>query len=341
MTAVDYGIKSLRQVQMSRETAIGMPGATWFVWRGPALLDDQRVSVFADEDIGIFGGVDRQYFPQLRGELSMPSHAATFEQIGHLLDAALGSATPAQDGAGSGYVRTYTMPLTAAQLKNADDYQTYHIKAGDNVAVDAAGGAFVKNFGLAANRGEALMLDATWETQEVAQDLDGFETATIPTVEEILFLNAKLYIDSVGGTIGTTPIVGVFKSMGLTVDTGLAPVYTGDGSLSYSMFKLRQPEIVLNVEFEHTAAVAAAERENFRTGVPRLLRIDLAGTDLGTSGTYTTKLLRIDAAGKWANFQPLGEDDGDDICTGEFRVRYNATAAKFFEMLLVNEVATL
>lgn len=341
MAAIDYGVKSLRQVQMSRETAIGTPGASWFVWRGPALLDDQRVGVFADEDIGIFGGSDRQFFPQLRGELNMPSQVATFEQIGHLLDAGLGKATPVEDGAGTGKVRTYTMPLTSAQAKNADDFQTYSVLAGDNVAVDGAGGMFVKSFSLAANRGEGLMMDATWEAQEVAKEAGGFETATTPTVEEILFLMAKLYISNAGSGFGGTQAAGVFKSMTLTVDTGLVPVFTGDGALVYAMFKQRQPELVLNVEFEHTAAVAAAERENYRNSVARLIRIDVAGTALTTAGTFTTKMLRIDAAGKWEKFQPLGEDDGDNIATGEFRVKYNATAAKFFEMKLVNEVATL
>lgn len=339
----DYGIKTFRQLQLNRESAIGTPGASWFMWRGPGLLDDQRVGVFPEEDIGLFSGSDRQYFPQLRGELNMPSHAATFEQLGHVLDAGIARATPTADGAGTGKIRTYTMPILAASAVKASALQTYHIKNGDNIAVDAAGGAFVKSFTLEGARNEAWMLTANWETQEVAKDADGFvEAATVPTVEELLFNLTKVYIDDETGAHGTTQAEGVLTHATLNVETGWQALFTADGALNYSILKQRAPEIMLNLTLEMTAAVAAAERENYRASVPRLIRLKCEGTALGTQGTtYAKKTLIIDLAGKWDKFDPLGEDDGDDIITGAFRCRYNAVSTSFFKMILVNEVATL
>ena len=72
------------------------------------------------------------------------------------------------------------------------------------------------------------------------------------------------------------------------------------------------------------------------------MRIIAEGTALGAAGaTYTYKTLKLDLAGKWESFEALGEQDGDDIVVGTLRCRYNATAAKYFEVVLVNEVAAL
>lgn len=338
----DYGIKTFRQLQMNRESAIGTPGASWFNWRGLGLLDDQRVSVFPEEDIGIFGGTDRQYFPQLRGELNMPSQPATFEQLGHILDAGIARATPADDGAGSGKIRTYTMPIAADDAVDADDLQTYHIKNGDNAAVDKTGGAFVKSFALEGARNEAWMLTVNWETQEVAKDGDGFVVATVPDVEEMMFNLSKIYIDDEDGAFGANQAEVVLTNATLNVETGWQALFTADGSLAYSNIKQRKPEIMLNLTLEMTASVAAAERENWRASVPRLIRLVCEGSELTTEGTdYANKTLIVDAAAKWDKFDPLGDDDGDDIITGTLRCRYNAKSASFFEMVLVNEVAAL
>lgn len=312
------------------------------MWRGLGQLDDQRAKVYPDEHIGIFSGTDRLYFPQLRGELPMPSHAATFEQIGHILDAGIVRAAPFVDGSGgSGIIRTWPMPLTAADTVDEDDLQTYHAQAGNNVAVEVAGGMFVKSFTLSGAQNEAVMLSAVWETQEVADDPGGFAEAAIPTVEEILFNLGRIYIDDEDGDYGDTQVEGVWINVTLNVETGWKALFTGDGSLEYSAKKQRPPEIMLNVTMEMTAEAIAAERTLARTGVPRLIRLDFTGSELEVYEEYTNKTLIIDLAGKWDKFDPMGEDDGDDIITGAFRCRYNAASASFFQMLLVNEVAIL
>ena len=335
-----YGIKSLRQIQMSRETALGTPTTDYAVWRGTGVLKDNRVTEFPPEDVGIFGGVDRSYTPKKGGELSMDDTPATFEQLGYIFDAGFYEASPTSDVGGTGFSRTYTLPITSATVKASTDLQTYGFKGGDNVDVEYMKGAFVRTLSLSGSAGEALMLGAVWDGQSVESDTDGFGTATTPAVEEILFGNAKLYIDESTGTIGTSQITGAFISMGLDITTGWKGIFTGDGTIEHSDAKQTMPEIVLNVTFEHVAA-AVTEKTAWRNHTPRLIRVILLGDALTTAGAvYTYKTLILDMAGKWESFDGLGDDgNGDDIVTGVFRVRYNADAAKYFEAVLVNETS--
>lgn len=55
------------------------------------------------------------------------------------------------------------------------------------------------------------------------------------------------------------------------------------------------------------------------------------------SSDHTTKKLIIDLAGAWEKISNLGEQDGDDIVTGTFRVRNNdqAGAAGLFAKFVV------
>jgi len=334
-----YGVKALRQIQMSRETAIGTPSTDYTVWRGTGTLTDQRVVNQPEEDVGILPGTDRQYVPQKMGELGAEGEA-TFEQIGHAFDAGLYEATPAADGGGSGYVRTWTFPIASSDVKSSSDLQTYAFKGGDNAAVEYMKGSFVNQLSLSGSIGGAVMNSITWQGREVASDTDGYATATLPVVEEILHTKAKMYIDAVGGTIGTTQITGIVGDVTIDITTGWQALFTADGTLEYSDLKQVKPEITMQVTFEHAGA-AITEKAAWRAGTSRLIRIQWEGSALGTGATYDYKTLRIDMAGKWENFDALGDRDGDDIVTGTFRAAYNATAAKFFEAVLVNEVAAL
>jgi hypothetical protein len=45
--------------------------------------------------------------------------------------------------------------------------------------------------------------------------------------------------------------------------------------------------------------------------------------------------------GKWDNFEKIGERDGNDVVTGNFRARYNSTAAGFFTAVIGTNLASL
>ena len=335
-----YGIKSFRQIQICREDTQGTATADFTPWRGTGVLEDMRETVFPEEDIGIFGGVDRSYTPKESGKLTVEG-VATFEQLPHILDAGIYLATATTD-ASSAFIRTYTFPEVAADAKASTDLQTYSFKMGDNKEVDKASFGFVSEFGLSGGAGEALNISGTFDTRSVATDTDGFETVSIPTVEEVLVSKGRLYIDAIGGSFGGNQKSGTLLNVDLKVTTGWMPVYTADGRIDHAFIKQVQPEIVLDVTFEHEDS-AVTEKAFWRANTSRLLQIKFEGTALtnAVGGTYAVKTLIVNLCGKWEKFSALDAIDGNDVIKGTFRARYNATQGAFAEFIIANETETM
>jgi len=334
------GIKALRQIQMSRETTQGTATSDFYVWRGLGTLEDSRESVFPEEDIGIMSGTDRQYFPKLSATLEMDEIEATFEQLPHILDAAIRKATPTTD-TGSDYIYSYSWPIVTSDVAESTDLQTYSFKCGDNNEVEKFGFGFVKEFTLSGTAGEAWKIKATWEGRQVASDSDNFVTATLQVVEDALFSKSKLYIDATSDTLGSTLISNTLIGAELNATTGWQAVYTGSGRLDLSFLKQVQPEIKLDITFEHNAT-ATAEKAAWRAGTARQIRILCEGGALSIAGaSYTYKSLIINLAGKWDTFEKIDEVDGNDVVTGHFIARYNSTALLFSGFTVVNETASL
>src|SRR5512146_1129189 len=154
------GVKALRKLQFGRETTSGTVAAATTIWRGEGVIEDTLLVVYPAEDIGYLSGVDRTYVPLKGAKLSLNSTPATFEQVCHILEMGLKTATPVQDGAGSGYVRTYTAPTTAQNV-----IKSYTIEGGDDITAgqERMEYCFVTDFELAFKAGEALMLTASIE----------------------------------------------------------------------------------------------------------------------------------------------------------------------------------
>ncbi len=331
------GIKPLRKLQLGRETTAGTASVATTIWRGSGVIEDQHELKFAEEDIGYLTGVDRTYVPKLLGALAMDSVPATFEQLPHVFEAgiaALGTGVSDTGAGATGKIYTYTIPTTAVNTP-----KFYTIEGGDNQEAERIEYAFVEDFTLEGKGGEAVMMAANWKGRQVA--LNAFTTtATLPTVEEILFGKGKLFIDTAGGTAGTTQISSTLLAMSLKWKTGFVPVFTADGALYYTFVKQIAPEITLDLTLEHNTS-AAAVKVDWRAQTPKLLQLKWEGTALGTAGTYTYKTAIITLAGRWEKISALSDQDGNDIVTGTFRARYNATAARVGQAIVVNEVASM
>jgi hypothetical protein len=330
------GIRALRKIELGRETTAGTAATPTTIWRGQGTIEDSLELVFPEEDVGYLSGITRTYIPQVEATLEMDEVEATFEQLPHILEAGVQTDTPAQNGTGSGYIYTYTFPTTAAKtLKH------YTIAGGDNQQAEYFAYGFVESFSLSGSSGEAVMMGATWKGRQVATTTFT-TTASIPTVETLLFNKSNLYIDTAGGTMGGTVKSNTLLGFTLDVDTGWQAVYAGDGQLYFSFDKSTMPEVTMDVTFEHDAT-AVAEIAAWRAETVRQIRIKVTGAGLTTvgGGTYTTKQIWIDLAGKWESFDPIDEQDGNDVVTGTFRARYDATAAKFAEITVINELSAL
>lgn len=330
------GIKALRKIQIGLESVPGTPVAATALWRGLGMLEDQREVVFPDEDIGYISGVDRSYTPKLLAGLSMEDVPVTFEQLCYILAAGIKDVVAGvQDGAGSGYIYNYTAPTTA---KNS--VKSYTIEAGDDQEAEEMEYGFVDSFKLSGVPGEALMVSAEWlGRQAVVSSFTG--SIAVPAIEDVLFSRAKLYLDAVGGAIGTTQLTSTFLNMEVNVKTGWIPIFSADGNLYFTNIEMSKPEITVDIIFEHDAS-GAARKVDWRAETARLIRIQIEGSTLGTSGTvYSNKTLNIDFAAKIQKVTKIGERDGNDILTATFMPKYNATGATYFDILVVNELTSL
>lgn len=330
------GITALRRIQLGRETTAGTAVAATTIWRGIGTIEDQRETQFPDEHVGIMGGVARTYVPRLQGQLDFESVPATFEQLTHIFEAGikeLGSGV--EDTGGSGYVYAYDLPTTTPNTP-----KTYTIEGGDNEGVEEMEHAFVTEFTLDGNAGEAVMVTATWQGRQVVAS--SFTTPlSIPDVEEILFSKGKLFIDNVDGTAGTTQVANSWLSFSLNHSTGFQPVYTGDGELYFSFVKQIGPEVTLDVTFEHDAS-SIAEKDAWRAQTPRLIQMLFEGSAFTTAGSdFTNKALIINLVGKWESFEKIGEQNGNDVVAGTFRARYHETPAMIGNYTIANGVSAV
>jgi len=335
------GIKAYRKLQLGLESTSGSAGAATALWRGTGVPEDRRVTVFPPEDVGYVSGVDRSYQPQLLAAVDFEDTPATFEQLPYVLAAGVKNVVSgAADGAGSGKIYTYAFPTTSANT-----IKTYTVEGGDDQQAEEMEYAFVESFKLSGKGGgslPALMLSSAWLGRQLS--LSTFTGAiALPSVEEILFGKANLYLDPVSGTSGSTLKSNTLIGADLEVKTGWAPRFAGDGQIYFGRAAhVREAmEVLLRVTFEHDAT-SVAEKANWRAQTARLLRLLWQGSALGTPGTtYTYKSLIVDLAGKWDSFEKIGEDNGNDIVTGTFRARYDATSNSFAQIVVVNELASL
>ncbi len=331
------GIKTLRKIQLGREaTALTAVPATT-VWRGPALMpnDDQK-KVRPEENIGFSSGVTRQYTPQKFASLTFPSTEATFQGIQHILEAGVKTVTPVQDGVGTDYINAYPLPSG-----DVNTIKTYTIEGGDNKVVEEMEGAFVVDFELSGKKNEAWMLTANWQgRQAIVSAFTG--SLAIPAVSEMLFNKSKLYIDNVGGTIGTTQIVNSWLAAKLKITTGLKAQFTGDGNLYFSFMDFIGAKASLELDLLHNATVAA-ERVLWRSDTARQIRMLIEGNTVATPGTtYSKETFRADLAGLYTSFSgPNDEDEGSNVSKVVFDAAYDATAALFCNLLLVNELSAV
>jgi len=315
------GIKAFRRLQMGAEGTPGSAVAATSYWRGTGTIQDNLTEVFPEEDIGILPGTDRTYIPKHEALLTLDPTVATFEQIGYIFQMGIEGTTSTTDA--NGYKWDYDFPIASTDYMVSTDIRTYTWEGGDNAGVEEFAYGHVRSFTLSGNVGEGLMMSAEVvgrqvSTSEFTGDL------IIPTVTEILFSKGSLYIDDCASSdsVGTSQVSNEFLSMDLSVNTGWIPVYTGDGQTYFSFIKQAMPEVILQITFEHNTN-SIAEKAAFRAQTARQIRVNFDGA--------TGNQLILDMAGKWDNFEKIGEQDGNDIVTGTFRARYNSIAALFFE----------
>jgi hypothetical protein len=330
------GVRPLRRIQLGRETTAGTATAATALWRGTGTLKDLRDTKWVKEDVGYLGPLNRSYVPKLGASITLAETEATFEQLPYILTCAFAALTTGvADSTGSGKIYTYNLATTAQATPT-----TLTIEGGDDAGAERMEYGFVDNFKLSGKAGEALMMSCDFQGRQVAVNAFTSQPAT-PVVEQILFSKGKLYIDALSGTAGTTLVSNTLVGLELTVKTGFVPVYTADGNLYFTFIKQVDPELKLNLTFEHETT-ALAEKVNWRAGTGRQIQAVFAGSTLTTAGNYTVKTLKLTFAGAWDTFSTLDEQNGNDIVTGTFQPAYDPVNSKAaFQAIVVNQLTSL
>lgn len=332
-----YGITNMRRIQFGQENpaAPGTPVVATARWRGPgAQIDSGKVVVRPPENVGLLFDTDRAYIPSQLATLDIPETEATFEQILYMLNGGVkGIVTGVADGTGSGKIYDFTWDEAGTNV-----IQPFTIEAGDNNAAAEMEYAVCTEFTLTWAAREGLKVASKWAgRQRTATTFTSI--AALPTVEEIL--TPTIAIDTVAGTIGGTVITGTLLGYELTVQTGVQPLFTGEGQTYFGTVKYVKPSGVLRLTYEHDAN-ASAEYAAFIAKTPRCVRILHLGTALSQgSGAYAAKRFMVDMCGVYTSFPPFEDQDGDNIITCELGAAYNATEDLFMRFLDVCALAAV
>lgn len=332
-----YATWPFHMVQMGRETTPGTAVAATTVWRGPyGGPQDQRKREAAEEDIGLIMSAKRSYDTWLGVSLPIPDTKLTFEQVAHLFEGGIQTATPS--GTNPTFTRVYKWPTDGS---NPTAIKTYTLEAANSLALtDGKKIPFnwISEFTLSGKAGEAWTMGGTWQGQRFTA-LTAFTTSIAkPTVEVAKFPNSKLYIDASGGTIGTTQLTGVFMGFSIKVNTGIEWVPVGDGNLYPVAIKRGMPDVTysLTLELEQDTGVStvATERAAYESDAYRLMRVEILGTG--------TKKLWIDVSGRYTSVgQPSKEGETNTTVTFEGHADLSTVDDLFTTFTLINAVATM
>ena len=331
------GIVTARKYQLGQEGTPGVPVAATTIWRGPAgMPEDNRVNIRPNENVGISVQTTRQYTPKIYTTIPMPQTELTFEQVLHVLQGGVKTATLAADGAGTGYIGVFAIPSSSTPntLKN------YTIQGGDNQQEEATEYCFVQEYTIEGKVGESWKITPKWAGR---QSTLGTYTAALtpPSVEEMKFGLTKFYIDAVGGTLGSTQLVNTVIGAKFHVQTGWQARFTGDGNLYFSQTEFIGAKVDGELTMLHNAS-SVAEKVLYRANTPRQMRWKIEGSSITQGTTYGKKTHLIDAAFIWTEFpEPNSEDQGANIITAKFECGYDATANLFAQHTNVSLLTTV
>lgn len=330
------GRKELRSIRFRAETTPGTPVAPRYIWRGNGdMPDDAREVENVEEEVGIVGGTDRTYIAKWFAEADMAETPVTFEQIGDiLLMAGFGTSGGNQAGSAQGANGSTTVQTLIVPSGTFFPVYSYTMEAGDNAEAEQLPYTLATEINIKGAGGEALMVSgklmARYGTRTNA--VGSFSNVgTIPAVEDVLASRGSMWLTPVGSGWGTGQVTaGNILGIDLTIKSAWEPKFTTDGgNLFFNSAVLTNVEIEGEFTFEHQtsgtygAAGSAGQKEKWRNQTPQLWRAVWPGGTILSGTTYANKLLQIDLPIKYSKFEPLDDQNGNDIVTAKWFSKYN------------------
>lgn len=321
-------------IQFGREATPGTAVAATVIWRGEmASIRDERMIQETPEHLGIMAPTFRTVTTWKGASLAFPETVATFEQIPHIFEGAIKAATPS--GAGP-YTRAYPFPVAATA--NTLKYLT--IETGNKVVTDENAEmeySYCTDFTLSGSADPGTwMIASNWRGRQRTGGITLTGALSAPAVEDMLFPSTTLYIDATGGTMGTTSVAGVLRSAEISVNTGNREVRTAEGNQYFYAVKphAAPPEITFSLQMElESGSVVNDERAIFESQAFRLIQLSIAGT--------SSRSCVISMAGRYTAIGDFTNADGNTVVTLEGKCAYSSADTEFFDITVINNVASL
>lgn len=318
-------VSPLDQVQLGTES----------VW-GTSVAATSKLGLI--DNISIDAEVDTELLKDIRGSLA-PGHVAvlnahkgsavingtpTYEDMPYVLDSLMETATP---GAATTYIRDYT-----GQLASAPTRSKYTVYKGQSGKVQKLTGGIFTEYGIKIETNKPWEFTGKLIGNKVA---DGsLASLSDRTQTPIHANNTTVYIDAMGGTIGTTAITTILFSLDMQIKNGVNTVAG------------------INSMYPQTYADGRAD---FSLKMKMAVDSDTAGyltSILGTS--LLQKLIRVKATtgaaqiaqydiGAYFMSSPKINTDQDGVSTFDFELGsiYNVTLGNWLKASVTNSISVM
>lgn len=330
-------LEELYKVQVGKETTLGTEVNATTKFRTKGFFKDESTYEFPKDDVGIAGGVGRVYVPVREGVFEIDEIEATYEQLGYFLNSGIVGVAGVADGAGTDFIYTYALPYDT----NITPYY-YTVETGDEQQAIIMTGCFTEELTISAKYGESWKMKPTMRGQP--RDTTTFTAGVaIPTVEDILFGNTKLYINAVSSAFGTTQKTGTLNAFELKISKvhQIKPVTDGTGVYYVATKWNTTYEVELKLTLEHDS-VAVAEDAARVARTHRAIRLIATGTAFATPGTtYSVKTAILDICGTYSEPMTYKAEDGNILTEHTLKNHYDATLANRGKIVIANELAAL
>lgn len=233
---------------------------------------------------------------EISGTLKMPLSAS--EIVEFLLMAIKGAVTPTTPGGTTPRLWTF-VPGTALDPVT--------LEWDDGAIAWEAGGCYGNKLKFSGNAKDENMVELEVFGMSLAQaSLTGALTDRVPDFIE--GWESKLYIDSFGGTPGSTQITGTLINWEVEIDNQLGRKYFAANTLAAGAIPIGELMVKAKLTFEAAAAQAATEFSNWDGATKRLVRLDFGNNEV-IETTYK-KFVTIDIPGAWEAFDLGGSGEG-------------------------------
>jgi hypothetical protein len=197
-------------------------------------------------------------------------------------------------------------------------------------------GTYVNSFEITGSASGDNMMSAELFAQGMTQQaLAGVTTDRTPNF--YLGWEAKLYLDNLGATAGTTAIPNTMINWTVTFNNQLDRKYTADNVNSMNKATIGELEVTAELLFEASQAASIAEYNHWLTDdvAGRLVRLEFGNNDVLEAALKS--FITLDIPGKWTGID-LGQNDaGTRTYALSLGYKYDSVLAAGFQARLQNQ----